>query len=195
MIGSLLMVVIGLIIYFDFTQPIYNEAQDIKAKERSQEVFVQNQQSSIKQVQGLFSSFQSQSQLEQVVSLALPADPDVAGAIAQLNGLANNNRLSPESFNVSLVGAKSDSSSVKAKNSSSSAVQVNPLGTVKFSVKMTGTYEDFKNFLKNIETNIRIFDVNTLSVQPAGKSNQDLYNFNIVATAYYQVILPQGSSK
>ena len=70
-----------------------------------------------------------------------------------------------------------------------------PLGSFSFRLAASGSYENFKNFLSEIETNIRIFDVKTVALQPAGvaaqtgakaASSQDAFNYTITVATYYQ---------
>ena len=41
---------------------------------------------------------------------------------------------------------------------------IKPTGTVSFQISGSGSYESIKNFLMGLETNIRIFDVNSISL-------------------------------
>jgi Tfp pilus assembly protein PilO len=50
---------------------------------------------------------------------------------------------------------------------------------------MTGTYEDFRAFLSNLETNVRIFDLKAMSIQPIAKQT-NLFGFSLTVAAYYQ---------
>lgn len=190
MVGSLVLVVLAIIVYFDFTQPIYQESQDIRAKMHSRQVFVDSQTSAINQVQTLIKSYQGQGQLQQLVSLALPIDPSPEAALLQLDAIAQLNRLGTDAYTVVTSGAQRSS----VKTTASSTAQVGPLGTLRLQTKLTGTYSDLKNFLHNIETNIRIFDVQSISITPASKTAQDIFSFDVAIVAYYQ-ILPQAASK
>jgi Tfp pilus assembly protein PilO len=59
--------------------------------------------------------------------------------------------------------------------------------------KVVGSYSDFKNFLKQLETNIRIFNVKTLNISPviiAGSERSQVQSknlsYDISITTYYQ---------
>lgn len=172
-------VVAAFFVYFNLIQPAYGGAQAVQAEQISKQDFVNTQKTVVTEVQGLISQSQSQSQLEQAIAYVLPQTPDPASVIAQMNGLAQANHLTLQSFSVStptLQGA--------ATGSGSSLVK--PVGTMSFEVRLTGSYEDFKNFLANAETNIRVFDLKTLSLQPGGKPTDDIYAYDMIFSAYYQ---------
>ena len=71
-----------------------------------------------------------------------------------------------------------------------------PLGVLVFQISAAGSYESLKNFLVGLEANVRLFDVQGISIvqaqQPVltGKNAvfapQDLYTYDIKIATYYQ---------
>jgi hypothetical protein len=49
-----------------------------------------------------------------------------------------------------------------------------------------GSYSNFRNFLDKVETNIRIMDIKSVTVEELGKSNQDQYLFTVTVATYFQ---------
>jgi Tfp pilus assembly protein PilO len=184
---ALILVVAAFVVYFDFVRPAYSEIGVKQGEMASSENLLKNQKSAIDQVEGLIQSYGSRTDLQGVVSEALPPGPDVATALAQINGIAENNRLSPQSFSVSLVSTSGSSGQSASKSTSkSSATFIKPIGRMNFQVKLIGTYEDLKLFLRSIETNTRIMDVQSISVQQVGKPGQNLFSYELVVMTYYQ---------
>ncbi len=184
MIIAFLLILASFIIYFNFIQPAYSAADNIKQDMLSRQKFVQEQQAAITQVKNLINSYKGETQLQDIVSLALPLNPDLAGAFAQINGLIQNNKLSLQGITVNLPVRQN----ISAKGFSAGTVSIiaKPLGLFTLQLRLTGTYEDFKAFLRNLETNIRIFDVEKLAVQQAAKPNQDIYIYDLTLDTYYQ---------
>jgi hypothetical protein len=177
------LVLAALVVYFNFVVPTYEEGQDIKAQMLGRQDFIDNQKAAIDQTKKLIASYKGEGQLQQVVTQIFPLDPDLASAFAQLNGLIAVNRLSTQGVTVNIpvlqnAGVKNPNGQV--------GVRIKPLGTITLQARLIGTYEDFKSFLKNLETNIRIFDAEKIAVQPGGKPNQDLYIFDLTLNTYYQ---------
>lgn len=189
--------------YFEFIQPAYDDAQSAKAAYISEQQFLDTEQSTVKKVQDLISSYENQAQVQQAVSSALPVQEDVVGAIAQLYGLASQSGLSLQSISVSVTGIQNASAVKPAAATASGALPSaanfqaslqKPVGSISIQVKLDGQYENLKQFISLLGTNIRIFDVKTLGIQShtlsqgvgQTKTVQQTYNFDVNVMAYYQ---------
>ncbi len=175
-----------LIVYFNLVVPANDEQQNIKAQAIGRQNFVDNQKAAISQVSSMINSYKGKGELQDVVSSILPSSPDLAGAFSQISGLVQVNKLLMERVAVGAPVNRNIPGAVNQGDTSQSFVK--PVGSVDFQVRVIGTYEDFKSFLKNVENNIRIFDVKRIDMQPTtnAKPNQNAYNYDITITAYYQ---------
>ncbi|MBI4085654.1 MAG: hypothetical protein HY433_00170 [Candidatus Liptonbacteria bacterium] len=190
LIAAFVLVTAAFLIYFNLAEPVYQEAQERKAQAMSRESFVQNQRASILQVKNSIASYKGEGQFQDVVSLALPLNPDLAGAFAQITSLVQNNRLALQGVTVNVpvmqtASVKSKALSGKTVGASATAI-LKPFGVITFQIRLIGSYEDFKAFLKNLESNIRIFDIQKISFQPAAKPDQNLYMYDLTVSTYYQ---------
>jgi len=180
LIISFSLFLVTLIVYFSFIVPANKQGQDEKAQMLSRQDFINSQKSAITQVKNLITSYKGEGQLQEVVSSILPFSADMAGAFSQITGLAQASHLLVANL---IVGTSID---LPSAGDASSQLQIKGYSSEDFQVQMTGSYEDFKSFLSNLETNIRIFDVRKIEILPAGKPNQDIYNYNLTVTTYYQ---------
>lgn len=179
-------VVAAFIIFFDLIQPTYGDLQTLKGKQLSAENFLASEQNIVNQVKKLVSQYASDAQTENSLALAMPSGPDVAGALAQVYGIGQNNNVTIQNINFSAP--------VTSAQASRSPNQIlKPTGTFAIQITANGSYEALKNFLTQLETNIRIFDVTALSLQPAATgaaslvSTTDLFNYSITINTYYQI--------
>lgn len=196
MIAGLVFLAAALIVYFEFIQIAYEEAQSAKASYLSEQAFIKAEQDTVKQVEDLISSYEGQVRVQEAASAALPTKEDTAGAIAQLYGLMTQSSLSLQNLSVTVNAIQNAAQSRTTPSATPSSFQTleKPIGTVGIQMKIGGQYENFKQFLSLLATNIRIFDMKTLSVEPvivvqgAGptKTTQTTYNFNVAVTTYYQ---------
>lgn len=191
LVFSLFLLIGAVVVYFQFVREEYDKLQETKREALAREAVVNGQKTAIKEVRALIDAYQGEAQLQDQVSLALPHTPDAASALVQLYGLAQNNRLIPQSFSISAAAAQTvtgiDAAGDAGRVSSSSpATLVRPLGSLIFQVRFVGTYDDLKAFLKYLETNLRVFDVRTLTIQPSGKPQDALYAYDMTVAAYYQ---------
>lgn len=184
----------ALVVYFEFIIPAYANLQLVKGQEESEATLYSNEQQIVSKVKSLLVTYQSEASSSQSVAMALPVGPDVAGALAQVYGIATN-------ANVSVQGTQISTQAVQAVTTAATTVStaaaagsiVKPTGTVSFQITGTASYESFKSLLQGLETNIRIFDVTAISLQPAAvagtktqAANPDMFNYTITVVTYYQ---------
>jgi len=187
---SLIFIFLAFVVFAMLIKPSYEETQKLRADVLSRQNFIQNQKSLTEQFKKLVSQYDSQEKAQENISLILPQNPATGEALTQINGLLDLNHLNVLSFNINRPLLQSYSSS----NTNSTSTQViKPLGTIDINFKVVGNYSDFKNFLNQLETNIRIFNVKTLNISPviiaSGDKNQiqnKTLSYDISITTYYQ---------
>jgi Tfp pilus assembly protein PilO len=196
-IGSIL-IVGTIVLYFQFVQPAYENAQGVKAKFKSEEKFLSDESGLITQVKNLISSYQEQEQIRQAVSIALPMKEDIAGAIAQISGIAAQSALSITSISVTTVApqtkknAAGGATGVSPAQGSFQTTLQKPLGTTSFKISLTGGYENLKSFIAFLEKNLLVFDVKSISLKPVANAPnlkiivQDAFDYEVAVTTYYQ---------
>lgn len=182
---SLFLLVGAFVVFFNFLQPAYQEVSELKGRLLSLEEFRAEQGAALQDIQALIGAYNQSREIRDTVSLALPLTPSLADAVAQVNGLIINNSLSAQSYGLSAVSEPVLSEEARRSLGTESIV-VQPVSPISFNLRLTGSYEDFKNFLKQLETNVRVFDVKTLSLQPAGKPEEDFYVYDLTVATYYQ---------
>jgi Tfp pilus assembly protein PilO len=206
LIFSLAFLVAALVIFFDLIQPTYGDLSQLKGKQLASESFVKQEKDIIDKAKDLLNKYQSKIQGQDTLMLAMPSGPNLAGALAQVYGIAINDNLAVQSVNVGapvvklLQGGQAAPAAAAvagAANSLSGSQLVKPTGVVTLQITAMGNYENFKRFLTDLETNIRIFDVTNVSVQPptggasAGRNAAALstmFTYNVTVATYYQTL-------
>jgi Tfp pilus assembly protein PilO len=189
---AIFFVIIAIIILFDWIEPEYSNMMTIKAQLLGEQAFLSSEQQTATQVKNLVSSYETQSQSAAAtnIALAIPPSQDLAGALAQIYGLAQASGLT-----VSGVGISAPSVSGSQITSSSTAT-IQPLNRISFQVSAAGSYEALKNFVSSLETNVRIFDLKSFSMNSissassggrSGNANsQDFFSYSFSVATYYQ---------
>jgi len=187
---SLIFIFLAFVVFAMLIKPSYEETQKLRADVLSRQNFIQNQKSLTEQFKKLVSQYDSQEKAQENISLILPQNPAIGEALTQINGLLDLNYLNVLSFNINRPLLQSYSSS---NINSTNAQVIKPLGTIDINFKVVGNYSDFKNFLNQLETNIRIFNIKTLNISPviivSGDKNQSqnkTLSYDISITTYYQ---------
>lgn len=180
--------VFALVLYANFIRAAYGEAQGKRREQLSREAFLEGQRQAIGKVQNLISSLQGGkiSQLRDTISLALPLEQDAAGVIGQINGLIRNNEVELQSITFSPPRAEGKRAVITGTESPEALIKA--VGSMQFTLKFTGSYADFKNFLEDLETNIRIIEVRNLGIAPSGRVSDNIYSYDLTVVSYYQNI-------
>jgi len=175
---AILLIIASLVVYTYLIQPAYSEIINLRAEVASRRELVNEQEVSVKQVQNLLSEYQGIAQVQQVVSLILPTGENLPQSLNQITGLADLNKLSTASLTVQRLAIR--------PSAKSSLVQ--GVGVLRFNFQLEGSYENFKSFLQNLETNINLMDLASLKVGPSSKAKLDKNSFDYTMSVdtYYQ---------
>lgn len=188
---SFVFILAAFILFFDLVQPTYTDAKSLESQQLGEQTYLKNQTTLVSQVQATLNAYQNEAQTAANVGLAMPSGEDVAGALAQVQGIAANNNITMTSISVTPPQLQIQTTAA----GSASSTLTKPLGSFSFNLSALGSYENFKSFLSELETNIRIFDVKTISIQPTavatsanGKqiASSDLFSYSITVATYYQ---------
>jgi hypothetical protein len=188
--------VAAFVVFFDFVQPAYNALMTAKGKLAGERQLLQNESTTIAQVKSVMSAYAGQNDAARSIGQILPLGENIAGAAAQIYGLASADNIAIQAMSLSFSAPAQGTARVVSVSGTgsdtgfTSGVAMRPTGTIAFSVTANGNYESFKNFLSGLETNMRIFDVKQLSIQPsAGSGSQKTANsftYLLTVNTYYQ---------
>lgn len=188
MVLGLGMMVAAFVIFFSFTRPAYEGIQQIRNEKYTFDLELENKRQAIEDVANLIEAHASDSSFSESISLVFPTSTELSSALAQIHSLAVDiNKLTLVSVNVSQSGSQIRESSGGARANGVSLEK--PIQTVSFDLNLIGSYGNLKKFLEMIENNIRLFDVDSVSLTPAGSGAKvpvDLYNYQVKITTYYQ---------
>lgn len=172
-------------IYFNAIQPAYEEVQAARGEVYAREDFIETQKNVVEQVKLALEQYQGKEELQRAVSMAIPPGTNQSEIAHQVSALATQNQLTIQSLSAATPTVQ-NVKEVEAAAGANNNFKVKPLGVLSFQLKVSGTYANFKAFLSNLENNIRVVDVKSVSVEELGKSNQDFYLFSITVATYYQ---------
>ncbi len=182
---SAILLIAAIVIYTTFILPEYGAVNNLRAEASAKQNTLDNQRQIVNKVGDLLTQYRSIPDLASVISLLLPADEDIASIFQQIYALAVDSGLNIQQFgvntNVSVQSARSLAGSAKGASSI-----IKSLGTAQINLNLIGSYAAGKKFLRLLEHNIRIMDINSLKIQPVSQSSQDLYFFNLIINTYYQ---------
>ena len=171
-----------LIIYGNLIQPEINAAGELQSLVASKTNLLNNQKTAVSQVSALIGQFQNAASLQQTVSLALPIGPNTTQILNQWQAIAQGAGVTLSSLNVQPVPPGSPTAT---------STLVKKVGDVSISVSAAGGYAALKQFLDELETNVRVTNIQTFELTSAAQSGQpgqtgNLYNLKANVSAFYQ---------
>jgi Tfp pilus assembly protein PilO len=177
-IVALLMLAGSLIVYSILIKDTYSDIQNLRGEVTSRLNIIDKNQGSVQQVQKLLSDYQQVADIKRVASMILPTDQDVPQAVNQISELAKSNNLKMEVLAVQQLAIKPSSQPGVTKG----------IGTLRFNLRLSGSYDGLKGFLQNVENNINLMDIVSFKVSPVkeGGAGSNVYSFTATLDRYYQ---------
>ena len=178
-----------------FIKPAYNEikilTQEIEAKQNT----LAEKQKLVVDIEKLISQYEDIKGKVNKVFYVLPSEAEIPNILVQLEALASENGIIFESINFGEIQQSGQGKITFKETSLSPEEQENSMivdhcKSISVDVKLIGSYENFKNYLKSLENNIRIMDI--ISISFSGVSgeekgeNLDNFSYLVKLKVYYQ---------
>ena len=144
-----------LIVYSNFIRPAATEVGAKRSVLFSKSTTFNSQKEAVSRVQELIARLKGAARLEETVSLLIPTKPGVTEALAQLRAITESSGVRLQSFSIAPLPLEPSTSPL-----------VRRLGVLELGLSVAGSYESVKQFLQAIETNVRIFNVKSLTIAP-----------------------------
>jgi Tfp pilus assembly protein PilO len=191
---ALLFLLLAFIVFAYLIKPLYTEIQSLRGDVLIRKNDLETQKNLANKLKELRDKYYGEDfqKIQQAMSLILPENPEIAESLIQLNGLITANNLSLDSITVSrpILINLNDSNNSNSRATSTSILK--PIGSFDVAFKVKGEYNDFKNFLNQLETNIRFFNIKTIDISSSNvvdslkQGSKSALNFDITASVYYQ---------
>lgn len=190
---------IAIAIFFIFTNPIYNQISALQAQVSSYDNALSNSKALENERDKLTSKYNSidPSNIDKLSKL-LPDNVDNIRLILEIEKLAApyGMVLTNIKYNTTATGTTTSTSGTRAPGQIANPAQAvqTGYGTFDLEFSTSGTYDKFINFTKDLENNLRIVDISSISfssdnapINGAGlnSSSPDTYNYNFKIKTYW----------
>lgn len=177
---SALLLIAAIFVYVKLIKPVYADIQKLRGEIQARNNLLKEQTHAVSQIQNLISQLQDQNitKFQEQISLVLPITESAPQALNQYQAIAQASGLGIQSVGLNYLAIKtivSDTALTKG------------IGTIRFKLKLLGSYEAMKAFSQAIETNVRLTDVVNSKISRTGQIGQNLYLNEIVVDSYYQL--------
>ena len=168
------LIIIAVIAFFSFIDPTYKEIKVLNAESAQfNEALVRSKelQAVRDKLLSRYNTFSTED-LDRIEKL-LPDNVDNVRLILDLDGIASK------------YGLLVRDVSISKDEESEEIVKTGELfGGIQLSFKVTGPYEEFKDFSKDLEKSLRIVDVERLNLSPTS-ADKNLLNFEVTIKTYW----------
>lgn len=156
---------------------VVNEKRAVLA---SKEALFTNQNDAINQVQSAFAKFQgSQDTNKKKIEFAIPNGVNTISALRQIEAISKRSLVTITSLGFKEAGIKTSESGESLKK----------IGTLEITVDVAGSYAGLKDFVRLLETNVRVANVQSFNYKSAFGGQQQTggpEQLNLKVEMYYQ---------
>jgi len=169
--------------------PMVQEVLNINKEAKYQQELLAQKTDFIRTVEKLMEKYKNNQEILQKLDSILPNNKDIPNLLVQIEALANDSGIV---FNDMAISAAEEKASSKAQEVRTGEVSQGNLPTgysaVSISLKLSASYESFKSFLRAVENNLRLVDVDSISFSNQAKEEgNNVFDFEMVLKTYYQV--------
>lgn len=166
-------------IFFVKSQPVFNETKNLKGQAVAFDNALANAREIDEAKSELIAKYNNipPGDIDRLNKI-IPSQTDAIKFIMEIDGIIKNNGMILRSIDVKNTG---DSKTALQPGEKSKLFE-----TVSFAMKIAGSYESFFSLLKNMEENLRLTDINSIKLAPAAAAAQNLYEFDVDASAYFK---------
>lgn len=155
-------IIIGITAIFIFYQPMLAEINETRQSIESKQAELAERERFVRTLDQKISELQAQGQHEQHLNIILPTDDSVEDMIRIINEAGNASGGAIETITNRSDSLQANINSERARGDAVSIPQgITPLG---FNVTFSGSYQQLRVFLEQLETAPRLNDVTNLSI-------------------------------
>ena|SRR3989344_3402287 len=181
LLASVLFFILAFVIYINLVSPELDGLTALRGTLRFKTETLERQQTVNEQVKNLIAKFKSVKSLEETIALAIPPEEDIASLVNQVQAIAKSSGVS-----LSLIGFRITDATGAGRKATTTLSGVIGYGAIRTTLKVSGTYQAIKSFLRLLETNVRVMDVNSFAFRSLSGSGEGLYGVDITVSSYFQ---------
>jgi len=178
---------LGVILFFVFIDPLWNSIKMLKMDIIKQEQETKNIETLLLNIQKLEQDYQEIGVDMNDIFLALPNEKDIPYLINQFELLASNNGLLLESMNFDEEINRKDKNAVSIgiARAGQSDKLLSEFPYLSFEIVLNGSYSGLKSYLESLGNNIRLMDVRTIGFKKY-EAESSVFKFTLGVLVYYQ---------
>jgi len=166
----------ALLVYGNLVRPALDEVDVLRSEIYSKQNLFNDQREAINQAKDLINKFKSVARLQETLSLAMPGSENTTQAFNQMQAIAAMGNVTIQSLKATILPLTESREKIAQK-----------LGTVQFNIKILGAYDSMKQFVRSLETNVRVANIEAFILIPAATPERpDSYTVDLTVDMFYQ---------
>ncbi|MBI4193164.1 MAG: type 4a pilus biogenesis protein PilO [Candidatus Colwellbacteria bacterium] len=175
-VGVVLLFGASVLVFTSLIRPEFDLIQQARSRREAGGEVLERARTVGRVIGNLRTAYESMTEFQQGVSNSLPVREDAPTLLNHVQGLAGLNKLVLNSVSFQPRELELSQDDV-----------VWPTRTIRVTIQTEGRYENLKEFLRDLETNVRLTDVRSLRLRSM-QSRPDMFTLDIAVDAYYQTI-------
>jgi len=172
---SISLIVIAVIVFFSFIDPVYKEIKDLRVESRQFDDALLNSkelQSTRDSLLSRYNTFSSED-LNRAEKF-LPDNVDNVRLILDLDSIAST-------YGILIKNVSID----QKEKEVGETIEINKkIDEIELSFSITAPYDDFKDFMRDLEQSLRVVDIKELSFQ-SRENNRNLLDYDVTIKTYW----------
>lgn len=181
---ALIFLIVALSVFFSLTSPEFEKIALLRGEVTAKGELFATQRNVVVQVQKLVEDFRNIAQLRETVSRAIPQGVDTVGAMRQIDAISRANSVIIESLSFNATAPILQQARPRGAAARKSLVK--PVGTLEVSIVAQGSYQNLREFLRMLETSVRVSNIADYTFSPAEPRGDTVGSMNVMAQMYYQ---------
>ncbi len=179
-------IVIGLLIFL-LILPSYKKMEDINNKIISSEETLEEEQEILNNLKEIREEYQQVKDDMEKINMVLPQGEEIPELLVQLEAMVLDAGLFCESIKPISTEEEvgSTTEEFQDQKEAKKIVSYRPLD---ISVELSGNYKSFKKYIDNLEKNIRITNITSITIDKpdSEEGGENLFDFTLELKTYYQ---------
>jgi Tfp pilus assembly protein PilO len=164
---------IAAVVFLDI--PTVQKVLDLRKSVKDEQKLLNEKKDFIDRIEKLIGTYQDNKETLKNIDSIMPDDSGIPDLIVQLEAVAAGSGVLLSDLNFTIIKEKTEEGQAPKD-----------YNTVSVNMKMTGDYLSFNKFLKSVEENMRLLDIESINFAPKLIGTVSGFEFEVVLKTYYQ---------
>ena len=184
-IATIIMFIASVVLLAWVARPVWDDIGSLRAQVANINDVLSSLNEKKQFQQDLITTYNSitEEQLDTLLNQHLPEKSDTGTLLIALERIATASNIRLNNIDFKKVEQPKLPGSLPRAKTAGGKSEILPYQELEMTFNVTATYENFKMFLRSLETHVRVIDIGNINF---GSGQKDVYTFTISAKTYYR---------